>query len=184
MPSARVLIPTCTRPRPRAVLALLALCLAAALGAPGVPAAQAQPGARPAYLDPTEWAVVLNVNWVRARFGLRPLRPDRGLTRAAEEHSRDMARRFYYAHDSLRGRPWYLRVRRFVRAQTVGETLDFIVGRRSLRREPKSVVRAWMRSPGHRAIVLSPAMRRIGVARASTRRRGRPAFYTADYASG
>ena len=32
------------------------------------------------------------------------------LTRAADAHTRDMAQRFYYAHDSFNGRPWYSRI--------------------------------------------------------------------------
>jgi uncharacterized protein YkwD len=126
---------------------------------------------------------VRNINWVRTHFRLRRLRPDASLTRVAAAHTRDMAHRFYYAHDSLNGRPWYSRVRRYVHAKTVAEALNYISGPRSRGGEPGAIVRAWMASPEHRPILLSRSLRRIGIARRSNHRRGRPAFYTADFAS-
>jgi uncharacterized protein YkwD len=186
MPSDREANVTSARLRARGLLAVLALAAVTALLAVPGPARAGTArtaSARPWYLGPMEWAVLRNVNWVRARRGLRPLRPDRALTAAAENHTRDMARHFYYAHDSLSGSPWWKRIRHYVHAKVVAETLNYIVGARSTWREPGAIVRSWMGSPPHRAILLSRGLRRIGIARQSTRRRGRPAFYTADYAS-
>jgi uncharacterized protein YkwD len=164
------------------VLALVAgLALPAATAAPA--AASLRPHVRPAYLSPMEWSVLRNVNWVRRHFGLRPLRPDPRLAAAAETHTHDMARHFYYAHDSLNGGAWWARIRRYIHAREVAETLNYIVGPRSRRREPRTIVRSWMNSPPHRAILLSRGLRRIGIARQATPRPGTPAFYTADYAS-
>lgn len=181
MSSDRAPTPPFSRLHPRGLLGVLALAtVAVALAAAG---AAARRPARPRYLNPTEWSVLRNINWERAHFGLRALRPDVGLTRAADAHTREMASRLYYAHNSLSGRPWYARVRHYVRAKTVAETLGYISGRRSRRSEPKTIVRAWMASPEHRAILLSRSVRRIGIARQSKRSPGRPAFYTADFAS-
>jgi uncharacterized protein YkwD len=157
--------------------AVLALVMAMALAA-----APAHAGGRPYYLDGAEYAVVVKVNAARAQYGLPPLRTDAGLTHAADVHSKDMARRHYYGHNTLNGRPWNLRIRHYVRAVVVGETLDMIWGGRGSHSDPTIVVRDWLRSPAHRAVILSGSLHRIGVARA-TKRHGRPAFFTADFAS-
>lgn len=182
MPSDRDANSMLARLRLRGFVAVLVLVAGMAL--PAAPAvASSGSHARPAYLSPMEWAVLRNVNWVRGHFGLRALWPDQGLTAAAEVHTHDMAQHFYYAHDSLTGGAWWARIRRYVHAKEVAETLNYVVGPRSRRREPKTIVRSWMNSPPHRAILLSHGLRRIGIARQSARRPGSPAFYTADYAS-
>jgi uncharacterized protein YkwD len=72
-------------------------------------------------------------------------------------------------------------VRRFAgRKDWVGESIAVIPGRATARR----AVRMWMNSPPHRAVLLSPSGRRIGVGK----RRGklgsaRRAVFTADLAS-
>jgi uncharacterized protein YkwD len=182
MPSGRGPNSTLARLRLRGVVAVLALAAAVALLA-GPGAAPSGATSRPSYMSPMEWSVLRNVNWVRAHFGLRQLRPDPGLSAAAENHTQDMAQHFYYAHDSLNGGAWWARIRHYVQAKEVAETLNYIVGPRSRRREPKTIVRSWMASPPHRAILLARGLRRIGIARQSKRSKGTPAFYTADYAS-
>jgi uncharacterized protein YkwD len=181
MPSDRDGNSTLACLRLRGILAVLALAATVAvLAAPGTARSAVS---RPAYLGPMEWSVLRNVNWVRQRYGLRPLKADPGLTRAAKAHTHDMAVHFYYAHDSLTGGAWWARIRHYVRAVEVAETLNYIVGPRSGRREPKTIVNSWMNSPPHRAILLARGLRRIGVARQAKGRPGHPAFYTADYAS-
>ncbi len=181
MPSDRDPNSTLARLRLRGLVAVLAL--AAAVAVLAGPGAAPSAASRPSYLSPMEWSVLRNVNWLRRVHGLRALQPDPGLTAAAENHTRDMAQHFYYAHDSLNGGAWWARIRHYVHAKEVAETLNYIVGPRSRRREPKTIVRSWMESPPHRAILLARGLRRIGIARQSKRRPGRPAFYTADYAS-
>src|ERR1700704_416926 len=159
MPSGRDPNSMLARLRLRGFVAVLALAAAAALLAgPGA----APSAARPSYLRPMEWSVLRNVNWVRHHYGLRKLRPDPGLTAAARNHSDDMAQHFYYAHDSLNGGAWWARIRHYVHAREVAETLNYIVGPRSERREPKTIVRSWMASPPHRAILLARGLPRIG----------------------
>jgi uncharacterized protein YkwD len=146
------------------------------------PAASARAAQRPAFLDGPEYRVVLGINEARARYGLRPLRPDPSLTHVAYLHSRDMARRSYYAHDTLHGRPWNLRIKHYVHASIVGETLDLLYGPRGRQSDATRVVMDWLHSPPHRAVLLTASLGRIGVARAA-KRYGRPAFFTADFAN-
>jgi uncharacterized protein YkwD len=67
----------------------------------------------------------------------------------------------YFAHSSRDGGSFDNRVRRFARHRAIGETLAWMsgCGRGSARR----VVRMWMNSPGHRAVLLTSQYRRIGV---------------------
>jgi uncharacterized protein YkwD len=138
--------------------------------------ARAGPG-----LNGTERAVIRELNDVRARHGLRHLRPSRALGRAADQHSRDMLRRDFFDHSSSDGTPFDRRVRRHADARHVGETLAAI-GRRH--GGAGAVVRMWMRSPPHRAILLSGEFRRVGIARRwGSLGASEMAVVTADFAS-
>jgi uncharacterized protein YkwD len=139
-------------------------------------------GGRPGFMDRSEYQVLVGINRFRARHGLRPLHASRPLTAAANQHSRDMVRRRYYAHNTLNGRPWNRRIRHYVRATTVGETLDLLYGPRGPKSDASIVISDWKHSPAHRMVLLTPRMRRIGIARAM-KRHGRPAVFTADFAN-
>ena len=145
-------------------------------------ASSARGGGARKFMDGSEYQVLVGINRFRARHGLRRLRASRPLTAAADAHSRDMVRRRYYAHNTLNGRAWNRRIKRYVRAAMVGETLDLLFGPRGRRSDASTVVSDWIRSPAHRAVLLTPRLRRVGVARAA-RRHGRPVVYTADFAS-
>jgi uncharacterized protein YkwD len=137
--------------------------------------------ARGAALDGTERKVVRLVNRIRASHGLRRLRVSAGLARAASDHTGDILRADYFSHSSSDGTPMPTRVRRYTRAQWVGETIAVASRGRGLAR---LVVRMWMASPGHRAVLLAPAGRRIGVGTARGMLGGaRRAVITADLAS-
>jgi uncharacterized protein YkwD len=101
-------------------------------------------------------AIACEVDRVRMRKGLRRLRDNRRLEIAARRHSRDMVRRDYFSHTSPSGSTLADRARRtgYVRdgcSWHVGEVLAWGVASRST---AASTVRAWLDSPGHRAIVL------------------------------
>jgi uncharacterized protein YkwD len=150
----------------------LAVVLAPALAA-AAPAA--------AGLTGTERAVIRELNDVRARHGLGHLHASRALGRAADRHSRDMLRSDFFDHSSSDGTPFDRRVRRYADARRVGETIAAI-GRR--RGGAGKVVRMWMQSPPHRAIVLGGKFRRIGIARRwGSLGSSRMAVVTADFAS-
>ncbi|HYM59091.1 MAG TPA: CAP domain-containing protein [Solirubrobacteraceae bacterium] len=131
--------------------------------------------------DRAERKVIRLVNHIRARRGLRRLTVSRALAAAATVHSGDMLRRNYIGHASSDGTPMSTRVHRYTRARWLGENLAIFSGPGST---PQRVVQMWMRSPGHRRMLLSRRSRRIGVGK-RTGRVGQMlgAVYTADFAS-
>lgn len=143
-----------------------------------------QPGKATAdrgHLDHTERKVIRIVNRIRARHGLRRLRPNRRLAVAASTHTGDMLRRDFLSHASSDGTDMSARVRRYTGTKRwIGENIIALSGRATARK----AVRMWMHSPSHRAILLSPSGRRIGIGK----RRGRigstsRAVITADLTS-
>ena len=143
-----------------------------------------QPGAahaKNAGLDRVERKVVRLVNRIRTHHGLRKLRASRTLAHAASDHTGDMLRADYLSHDSKDGTPMATRVRRYTGARWVGENIAVTSRRRGVARR---VVRMWMASPGHRAVMLSPKSRRIGVGRERGRLGGAAySVFTVDFAS-
>ena len=116
--------------------------------------------AAPAQAAPTraERSLLVTINNVRAAHGLAPLRIDRKLERAARAHSRDMVRRGYFDHGDFA-----TRVSRFgARGPLLGENIAWGTGRRGT---AAGIVAAWLASPPHRANLLRPGFRRIGIGR-------------------
>jgi uncharacterized protein YkwD len=130
-------------------------------------------------------ATLCLINAQRRAHGLASVRSDALLRRAALRHSSDMVKRRYFEHTSLDGRSFVSRIRavgyfqsaRFWRA---GENLGWGVGANST---PRAIVRAWMMSPPHRHVILTPGFRNVGVGvvPGSPRYRTRGATYTADF---
>ena len=115
----------------------------------------------------TRWptSTICLLNKQRARRGLRKLRLDRRLSRAARSHSLDMVRRNYFSHVSRSGSDIVDRLNRTgymrgARAWTVGENLAWGSGTRST---PSEIMEAWMSSPGHKANILQRRFREIGI---------------------
>ena len=148
----------------------LATMAATVTGLPG--AAQARQGTcenrgLPYQRAPTlvRAAIACEVDRVRVSKGLRRLRDNRRLTVAARRHSADMVRRSYFSHYSLSGASPADRARRtgYVHSGcswTVGEVLAWGTARSS---SAAATVRAWLRSPGHREIILSRRYADAGV---------------------
>jgi uncharacterized protein YkwD len=110
-------------------------------------------------------ATLCVLNARRARHDLRPLRLNRNLSTAARRHSRAMARRKFFSHDSLDGASFVDRIRATgylsgARSWLVGENIAYGSGDRS---SPRSIGTAWMNSPPHRANILSKSFREIGI---------------------
>ena len=146
---------------------LLSAVLVSVLAAP---AAQAS-GAR---VDRGERAVLRAINAARAHHGLRHVRSHRRLARAADAHTRHMLAADFFAHGAFSQR-----VRRYVRFRSIGETLAW-----SSRCSARHLVRMWLNSPGHRAVLLSRTYRRVGIGRRLGDFGGRRAcVVTADFAS-
>ena len=110
------------------------------------------------------------------------MKSNRRLARAADFHSSEMLDADYFAHESRDGSPFHVRVRRYVSYRSLGENLAMVgrCGKRSARR----IVRMWMESPGHRAILLASAYRRVGIGKRTGDYGGsRACMVTADFAS-
>jgi len=137
-----------------AVVAVLVTAVAAAADAPRVAPA-----------DRLESAVLDELNLVRLRYGLRPLRLSPNLTEAADNHSREMVTSGYFGHESSDGRPFAARIKGFYKPRavrrkwTVGENLIW----KERRLTARAAVNAWLASPGHRENLLGPAFRDVGV---------------------
>jgi uncharacterized protein YkwD len=150
---------------------LAALVLAAVLAsAPAPAAAQGQcantaTAASAAPADQVQDAVRCLVNVTRASNGLHALHASAQLEAAATRHSADMVRRRYFEHVSPGGATVADRVKRTgylsgTRDWAVGEDIGW--GTEELA-TPAAIVRAWMNSPPHRAVILSRRFREAGV---------------------
>jgi uncharacterized protein YkwD len=133
-------------------------------------------------VDARERAMVRAINRQRAKHGLAAVRTSRRLAKAADFHSWEMLDADYFAHESRDGAPFDQRVRRYANHRSLGETLAMLggCGDGSARR----VVRMWMNSSGHRAVLLSSAYRRIGIGKRAGNLGGdRACVVTADFGS-
>jgi uncharacterized protein YkwD len=116
------------------------------------------------------------INKVRADKGLKPVRLDLRLWRAARHHSTDMLRRSYFAHGATTKR-----LARYIgHAGVIGETLAWGSGTYS---SPARTVESWMQSSPHRALLLDPDFRFVGVGSRGGPFQGEPwaRVYTADF---
>ena len=108
--------------------------------------------------------LVAQINALRIAHGLVPLRLSPSLRAAANVHSTQMARLGYFSHDSANGGSFSSRIATFYpargyRSWTVGENLLWAspdVG--ALR-----ALKMWLASPPHRANLLNPRWREIGL---------------------
>ena len=129
------------------------------------------PAARPtgtkapsSLLSALEVDIVGRINAQRGARGLRALRVSRGLTAAANYHSRQMGIFGFFEHESRNGAPFWRRIERFYPSRgysswTVGENL--LWGSNSY--GAAFAVREWMESPPHRENMLSRSWREVGI---------------------
>ncbi len=115
-------------------------------------------------LPTLEWRVIAEVNRLRRARGLLPLRFNPELAVAAQGHSLSMAKRGYFSHLSVTGTPFWYRVK--ARYQAGGER-RWRVGENLVWATPGlsagKAIELWLESPPHRAIMLDPSWRDIGV---------------------
>jgi uncharacterized protein YkwD len=128
-------------------------------------------------LTSSEASILGAVNSVRAARGLAPLRSDGPLIQAARSHSARLMRADVFTHGSFAARI----AASGARGPRFGENLAWGTGSRA---SARSIVRAWLASPGHRANLLRPGFRRIGIgARVGTfQGHGGATVVTADFA--
>jgi uncharacterized protein YkwD len=141
----------------------VALACAAALVAVSAPAALSQT-ARGTSVAALEVGLLQQLNTVRADHGLSALRSNVRLAAAADQHSREMADDGYFDHNSFDGTSFSARIARWYpaanyRSWAVGENLLWS----SPSVEPSGAVAMWMRSPAHRANILNPRWRDVGI---------------------
>jgi uncharacterized protein YkwD len=110
-----------------------------------------------------ETQVLAAINDLRRARGVVPLRLSPALAAAASQHSLSMAEHGYFEHASLDGSPLSKRVKaaypKKARRWTLGENLAWASPGMSAR----LALRLWLASSRHRANLLSPAWRQIGL---------------------
>lgn len=149
-----------------ATIALLAPASSSATaGEPVAHAASACPGAaaRISKASPSKLrsALLCLVNRKRAKNGLKALRLDRKLQRAAGRHARDMVENDYFAHQREGGPDLTERLDRVGwNGEAWGENIAYGCGASS---SPKATLRNWLNSPPHRDLLLSGTYRRGGL---------------------
>jgi uncharacterized protein YkwD len=114
-----------------------------------------------------QWELYLAITRARAAHGLPRVYIAPGLRTAAQRHADGMVTGNYFAHTSPYGQTLYDRVvsSGFIRigAWWAGETLAW--GTPGIG-SPDNVVRMWLNSPEHRAILLSRNAMCVGIGRA------------------
>ena len=108
--------------------------------------------------------VLLQLNMARAEHGLAPLRLNASLTAAASQHCAEMAADGFFAHESAGGAQFWSRIGHYYHSGgftywSVGENLLWS----SANLGAAHAVAMWMASADHRANLLSPAWRDIGI---------------------
>jgi uncharacterized protein YkwD len=174
----------------RRTVVLLLCCASAAIVPASASAAKRCSGAGRALqqLGPAaaRSATLCLLNRERAIRGRRALRTDARLARAAQSHSDDMVSHRYFAHESRDGRGFGARIRhtgwmRHRRPYRLGENIAYGTGGQAT---PLAIVSAWMHSAGHRANILEPRFRRIGIGIAAGTPAGEGgATYSTDFGS-
>ena len=132
---------------------LVTACIAAALALPTT--AQAA--------SPSD-VMLRKVNEVRARHGVRGLDSSGSLAASAAGYSNWLMQTDYFGHMP--------RIRASGAFDRLGEILEIHRGRRG---RVARTVHLWLRSPSHRAVLLSSAFRYFGAGKAVGRFRGRRA---------
>ena len=138
---------------------MIAVVLAGAAAAAG---ARTSTAVRLTTLDTT---LLVQINAVRQAHSLRRLKLSAALSVAAERHTLEMCRAGYFAHASLDHTLFWKRIERSYpagghRSWSVGENLLFVAPNVTA----TEAVSLWMNSPEHRANLLDPAWREVGIA--------------------
>jgi uncharacterized protein YkwD len=126
----------------RPIPALMACAISA--GAMLLPSSAAAGGAEREAIDA--------LNDVRRANGLSALRVSERLNRSSGQYARRMLRHDFFGHGSSIDVAGGFR--------SAGETLAYHTGWSA---QPRRTVSRWMNSPGHRAVLLSPGFRWVGM---------------------
>jgi uncharacterized protein YkwD len=110
---------------------------------------------------PAEQEAIEALNEVRRAHGLAPLRESGSLNGSSGAYARKMLRHDFFGHGSSIDVAGGFR--------SAGETLAYHTGWNA---QPRKTVTRWMNSPGHRAVLLSPGFRYVGMGLARGRMGG------------
>ena len=127
--------------------------------------------------DASEASVLREMNRARAQYHLQPLRPYPNLVRAARGYSLELLRENVFTHGDFAARMHRYRAP----GTAAGENLAWGAGSQATAR---AIVAGWLASPGHRANLLRPGFRYVGVGTATGRFEGMDGatVVTADFA--
>jgi uncharacterized protein YkwD len=156
--------PVSNRASHRAVLLGCFLLLGLASLAPHLSSAAVHREARSASSSDARELFQL-LNHERVKRGLRPLRHSNALDDSARWQSRDMVARGYFDHQRPGGPSLTQRIRRTgylsgARSWAIGENIAWGEGSLST---PQSIMRSWMKSPGHRENILRRRFEHVGI---------------------
>jgi uncharacterized protein YkwD len=128
-----------------------------------------------------EQQVLVLLNQIRVDHNLTPFAANNQLRDAARAHSTDMLRNGYFEHDGLT-ETWSVRIARYLKSPLTGENIAWGTGAYGT---PLGIVSQWMRSPAHRAIILTAGLHRVGLGLAVGTYQGRSSavIATADFAA-
>jgi len=139
-----------------ALASLAAVLATSAIAAPGTPAVA---------LSPLERSVLTDINVFRVAHHLTALQLSTPLTSAAIAHTQEMATQGYFAHESANGELFWKRI------QTYYPSTPWVywsVGENLLWSSPDvgaaQALQLWLNSPEHRANLMNPHWREIGIA--------------------
>jgi uncharacterized protein YkwD len=148
----------------RGAKAVIAVALVALLGALAAPAAHSSRAGNRVALSSLESGVLTDLNRIRVQHGLQPVKISARLTASAAQHSKEMGADGYFEHNSHDGTAFWKRIGRWYGSNgysywSVGENLLWS----SPQVDPAGAMQLWMNSPEHRANILSPRWREIGI---------------------
>lgn len=126
-----------------------------------------------------EAKVLKLINAERAKRGLKKLSLNTKLRTAARAHSKDMARNDFFSHTGSNGSSMTDRLNKVgYKYSAAGETLYAGNGQF---KTPEQCVKAWLNSPGHAAIMLSPNYTQVGIGYYYDKTSPYGAYYSADF---
>jgi uncharacterized protein YkwD len=116
-------------------------------------------GAAHCSTEPTPLAIKCEVNAIRRQNGLGSLHTNLRLRAAAQRHADAMVKAHFFSHTGKNGSTPQARVAasgylKSARSWVVGENIGYGAGNQGT---PQAIVKAWMASPPHRAIILGTA---------------------------
>ena len=169
-------------------LAVLTILVVSTINPPTAEAAKSvrKCGGGKISLKADERQALLLHNKIRRDRNLKTFCVHPKLQRAARAHSRDMIRRDYFSHNTKGGGTFSKRLKKFgytskgFRYYTTGENIAYGSGSKG---EPQQVMRAWMKSPGHKKNIVNKKFREVGVGTytGTYKKHKDVTMYTADF---